>query len=337
MSYISSASPAIAAYDTSDIPVLYAAQFASAMPSEPIAGDALISVNKLIEESATQTNLAVAQSQSFSLTQLPEISRIAQTIEPVGRAPSLQTEPSSPQEKPFQPQKVPLQPLKRTEQESRSSPSITILTPSAYGKSWGDASIGLGLQSQTRFSDKADGVLGVGIGLGNAQQSVGLDVGLTIVDLGNLQDGTFSFKLHRRLPDDFAVAVGVKNLIKFGQPDSGTSAYGVATKMFRLQDSINKPFSRLYLSGGIGSGQFRSESDIKNNIDSVGVFGSLAVRVAEPVTAITEWTGQDLTLGLSFRPFRKIPLVITPAVTDVTGNAGDGSRFILGIGYGTSF
>ncbi|MBO1349159.1 MAG: hypothetical protein EBE86_018005 [Hormoscilla sp. GUM202] len=53
--------------------------------------------------------------------------------------------------------------------------------------------------------------------------------------------------------------------------------------------------------------------------------------------AIAEWTGQDLTVGISVVPFQNLPLVITPAVTDITGNAGDGSRFILGIGYGFSF
>jgi hypothetical protein len=61
------------------------------------------------------------------------------------------------------------------------------------------------------------------------------------------------------------------------------------------------------------------------------------LRVAEPVNLIAEWTGQDLNLGVSIVPFREIPLVITPALADVTNNAGDGARFVLGIGYGFSF
>ncbi|WNN91672.1 hypothetical protein [Gloeocapsopsis dulcis] len=35
--------------------------------------------------------------------------------------------------------------------------------------------------------------------------------------------------------------------------------------------------------------------------------------------------------------FSTTPLVITPAIADVTGNAGDGTRFILGVGYAISF
>jgi hypothetical protein len=265
----------------------------------------------------------------------------AQSLVQGGSKPSLETEPSQPNEQPFQPQSVPLEPLQRSDRQARSAPGISILTPSAYGQSWGSASIGLGFQSRTRFTDTADGVLGVGFGLGDAQKAVGLDVGLTLVDLEPIenivQSGAVSFKLHRRLPDDFAVAVGVKNLIRFGRTDSATGYYGVITKRFRLQEDVNQPFSQLFVSAGVGSGQFRSELDINRQSDSVGVFGSVALRVAEPVSAIAEWSGQDLSVGLSLVPFRDLPLVITPAFTDITGTAGDGSRFILGIGWSISF
>jgi len=258
---------------------------------------------------------------------------LGQNIPEVGKN-NLQTEPTTPEQKPFKPQKLPLifqNPL------SSAAPSITMLTPSAYGKSWGRASVGLGLQSRSRYSNKADGVTGFGFGLGDAKESVALDVNIGVVDLSNFQDGNISFKLHTQLKNDIAVAVGVKNFITFGSTDGGTSAYGVITKMFRIQDKENKPFSRVYLSTGIGNGQFRSELDIRDKIDSLGVFGSVAVKVVNPVNAIIEWSGQDLGLGLSVAPFKKIPLVITPGITDVTGKAGDGSRFVLGIGYSFSF
>ena len=67
------------------------------------------------------------------------------------------------------------------------------------------------------------------------------------------------------------------------------------------------------------------------------MFGSVALRVAQPISLIADWTGQDLTIGTSIAPFRNIPFVITPAVSDITGNAGDGARFILGFGFGYSF
>jgi hypothetical protein len=67
------------------------------------------------------------------------------------------------------------------------------------------------------------------------------------------------------------------------------------------------------------------------------VFGSAALRVAQPVNLIVEWTGQDMNVGASISPIPGVPLVITPAAADITGTAGDGTRFILGVGYGIRF
>lgn len=243
-------------------------------------------------------------------------------------------------QQPFQPQRLPFRP-QTSEQKKRpyaASPGITIMTPSGYGAGWGSAGVGLGLQERTRFTDRADGVAGFGMGFGNPRKTIGVTLGITVTDLwGNaFQDGSVSVKLHRQLPNDFSVAAGVQGALTWGETDGGTSVYGVVSKRFILRQEASKPLSQVYLSLGVGGGQYRSESHIDNDVDSVGVFGSVALRVAEPVTAIAEWTGQDLTLGLSVAPFRNIPLVISPAITDVTGSAGDGTRVILGIGYGFS-
>lgn len=213
------------------------------------------------------------------------------------------------------------------------------MTPSGYGASWGSTGIGLGLQERTRFTNDSDGVLGVGIGLGNARKSLGLAVGVTVTDLwGNsFADGTVSLKLHRQLPHNFGVAAGWQGALRWGETDGGSSVYGAISKRFVLRQSASEPLSQLSLSFGVGTGQYRSENNIENDRDSLGVFGSVAVRVAEPASAIVEWTGQDLTVGMSVAPFRNLPLVVSPAITDITGSAGDGARFIFGIGYGFSF
>ncbi|MBD2041052.1 hypothetical protein [Microcoleus sp. FACHB-672] len=225
-----------------------------------------------------------------------------------------------------------------TVQESQADPSISVAMPFASGLNFGSIGIGAGWQSRTRYTNLADGGLGIGIGLGNSQKFVGFDVVASILDVSDFaRRGSLSFKIHRALSEDLSVAFGVQNAIIWGFTDAGTSVYGVATKTFNLQESVEEPFSLLVISAGIGSGQFRSESDIYSEIESVGVFGSAALRVVEPVNAIAEWTGQDLTLGLSYAPFRNIPIVLTGAVTDITGNAGDGSRFLLRVGYSFSF
>jgi hypothetical protein len=263
---------------------------------------------------------------------------IVQAPDAAGSAPSLQTQPSTPDQKPFQPQNLPFP------QGYPTAPSLTVVTPSAYGKSQGSAAVGFGLQAPSdRSSNDVDGGVGVSIGLGDSRQAVGLDVGVSVSVTTEqfAERGSLSAKLHRQLSDDFAIAVGVRSVINLNSDSRNSdeqevSVYGVVTKQIRLRPNQTDPFSRLYLSAGVGGGQFREQSARENGANSVGVFGSVAVRIAQPLNAIAEWTGQDVILGLSWTPIPRVPLVITPAV-DTTGNVAGENRFLLGIGYGFSF
>ncbi|MGR3275711.1 hypothetical protein ACSYAD_11400 [Acaryochloris marina NIES-2412] len=268
----------------------------------------------------------------LTLDQIAQIPEGPNPEDAAGRRPSIRTQPSSPDEVPLDLREELLTP------KVIYSPSTTILTPSAYGKSWRQASVGIGFQHRTRFTNSSDGAIGVGFGLGDARKYVGLDVGLTLTDLDNFERGIISFKLHRRLPDLFAVAVGVNDAISWGPGDiDGPSPYGVVSKTFILKENTKDLFSRMYVSAGLGTGRYRTENNVFTDDDTPGIFGSVALRIADPVNAIAEWSGQDLSLGFSLRPFREIPLIITPAITDVTGTAGDGVRFIFGIGYAITF
>ncbi len=224
-----------------------------------------------------------------------------------------------------------------------SSPGTSFDVPTAFGASLGDVGIGVGFQSRTRFTQTTDGGGGVVFGLGDPYNAVGFDVGIGLNDLGINGNGSFGsrgsffFKLHRVLPEDFRIAVAVENALIWGGSDTDTSVYGVVSKTFRLKESRFEPFSRLYLNVGVGSGRFRTEDQVFNDTGSVGVFGSVAVRVIDQMNVFTEWTGQDLDVGLSIAPFPDIPIVITPAAIDITGSAGDGVRFGLGISYGFRF
>jgi hypothetical protein len=229
-----------------------------------------------------------------------------------------------------------------------SRPGSSISTFTAFGADWRDVYAAAVYQRRTRFPSrrrdvlKADGAVAFGIGLGDARRLVGLEITAALYDLlpeegDRYREYSVSFKLHRRLSDDLALAAGVENLLADGENDGGTSAYGVVTKVFRLRDTPNRPFSRLTTSLGVGNGRFRSEDRIYREEDGANVFGSVGLLVARPLAVVGDWTGQDLNLGLSIAPLRHVPLIITPALADVTGRAGDGTRFILGVGLGYSF
>jgi hypothetical protein len=220
------------------------------------------------------------------------------------------------------------------------SPAITVSNPSGFGADRNTAFLNFSYQARTRFGNTADGTAGIGFGIGDARRNVGLQLSYSVASFGTTRDfgtGGFNAKLHRNLGNGLSVALGWEGFVTTGEVvDFKDSVYGAVTQVIRTRPNLNDPFSRIALTAGLGNGRFRSESDIANNVGSVNVFGSVAVRVARPVSAIVEWTGQDLALGLSIAPFRNVPLVITPALRDITG-AGDGTRFVLGAGIAVRF
>lgn len=221
-----------------------------------------------------------------------------------------------------------------------ASPALSINNPTGFGADNYTAFVSSTFQSRTRYTNVSDGGIGVGIGLGDARRAVGVELSYTAASFGGSRDfgsGGFNVKVHRQLPNDWAIAAGWNGAVNLGgDNDFENSFYGVASKVIRTRENIDDLFSRVAVSAGVGTGQFRSEDRVADGDGGVGVFGSVAVRVARPVSVIAEWTGQDLGVGVSIAPFKNVPIVITPAVRDIVG-AGDGPRFVLGVGAAYKF
>ncbi|MGD1922504.1 MAG: hypothetical protein ACFCAD_28585 [Pleurocapsa sp.] len=222
---------------------------------------------------------------------------------------------------------------------SRGVPSLTIANPYGFGSDRGFYS-GLSYQFSNRNEgeDSDDATAGFGMGFGNAQKLVGAELSYTMASFGQTNrsfgSGAFNFKLHRHIGNGWGIAAGWNNFLSVGDgTDSDDSLYLSTTKILKLRDKVSSPFSRMAVTAGIGNGQFRTEDDINNDNNSFNPFGSVAFRVARPVSFVTEWTGQDLAMGLSASPFRTLPLTLNFGARDIAG-AGDGVRFIFGIGTG---
>ena len=223
------------------------------------------------------------------------------------------------------------------EEDFGASPALSIYIPVGFGADNNTVFLTGSYQASVREDDGSVGAGGIGIGLGDAKDGVGFELSYALETTDDeFGEGGFNAKLHRRFSDDFAGALGWNGFVNIGRNDFEQSKYGVLTKIFRTQDSINDAFSRVAVTVGVGDGQFRSNGAVDAGDNNINVFGNVAVRIARPVSFIAEWTGQDLGLGLSIAPFRNFPLVITPAVRDVAG-AGDGARFVLGTGVAFRF
>ncbi|MCT7984672.1 hypothetical protein NG796_15345 [Laspinema sp. A4] len=228
-------------------------------------------------------------------------------------------------------------------------PGITLSNPSGFGGAWGNLGIGAQFNNRNRYTSE-DGSISLSMGLGDPVEAIGFDVILALTGLSNesgqsdnLGAGSISFQASRVLPNNFSVSVGVINLVDWidAASDTGRSFYSAVSKVLIFDENLEKPFSLGVVTLGVGNGVFRTEPNVDPTDEFGGtqlnIFGSFATSMGSQAHAIAEWTGQDLTMGLSVVPFKRIPLVASFGLNDLTGNAGDGVRLNLSIVYGISF
>lgn len=230
----------------------------------------------------------------------------------------------------------------------RVSPGLGFATPSGYGPAWGDFFVSVSYQQRTRFTTRADGAVGVGMGLGDPVQSIGGELvysSFGTVNRGFFSNGTVSARAHRIIRG-YGVSAGLENVVDVGRqtsagPDGGRSFFVAVSNLKRLggADSITtaEPTDgqELIWTLGVGDGRFRREADVAASKATFNPFGSVGYRFAQRFAAIVDYTGQDVTVALSAAPFRCVPLVITPGFADITRSAGDGARFVLAVGFST--
>ena len=229
----------------------------------------------------------------------------------------------------------------------RGAPGTSTGSPSAFGASWNDAFVGMGFQAPVRYSPggDVDGSASAGFGLGNGNEIVGVELAFNFLStvrsgIGNRMG--IAAKIHKVLQNNWGVAVGVNGVMLQPNKDDKNSVFGVVTKVFQLQNGYAKSFTG---SIGVGNGGFQTAGPLNSGKNGLGVFASAALRVNEMASVIVDWPGQDLNVGVSFVPFHSLPLVISPAIVDITGssNAGvsttggfakkTGPRFTLGVGF----
>ena len=231
----------------------------------------------------------------------------------------------------------------------RGAPGTSSGSPIAFGANWNDAFIGAGLQAPVRYSatGDADGSLSMGFGLGNGSDIAGLEVSINA--LSTVRSGVgnrmgLGFKAHKILANNWGVALGVQGVQLNRNGDDRNSIYGVITKAINLEGTSFSQFRGFTWSGGIGTESFQTAGNLNTGKHGVGIFTSAALRVNDASSVILDWSGQDLNLGVSFVPFKSLPLVLSPAIADLTGASNSslvtssgakktGPRFTLGVGF----
>jgi S-layer homology domain len=228
-----------------------------------------------------------------------------------------------------------------------NAPVGGVTTPNAFGANWGDFFIGAGTQDRIpaigRGVEGQDSTsLGVGFGLGDARNAVGLEASYSTAGSFNsrlFNRGNFNFKLHKIVADNLSVAVGWENAFSHGYTaanDPGSTVYGVVTGVLPLGETSN-----ITASVGAGNGRFRHSADIETDRQSTNIFGSLGFRVSENFALVGDYNGRNLNVGLpiTLKLSDGVGVQVTPALLDIGGNnfSGPSSRFAVSGGLGIKF
>ena len=218
-----------------------------------------------------------------------------------------------------------------------NSGAKSIMTPSAWGAAYGSVYLGAGAAERTPYLDSADGIVGLGYGMGDPILTAGLQLGTTMSDLSQFDNISFSFKLHRYLTRGTTVAVGAESLLSNNEfaDDAGSTFYFVVSHVLQSLSSSRPGIGRVHLSAGVGSGRFAKKSgrDFSEGKGRNGTiaFGNVAIEVARDLNVILEWSGTNLITGMSTTmSVWGMPVAFSIGLADLTGYSGDGARVVAG-------
>lgn len=215
------------------------------------------------------------------------------------------------------------------------SPGVALGSPVAFGMGWGQAAVGVGGQTLPKSAqDDYDGSMSVAMGLGDADNLVGLEVAANIISLRNdfAEDGSFTFKLHKKLDASTAVAIGTEGQLGWGAARRfEESYYGAVTKV--VAGPADMP---LVVNLGAGNHRFRSTNSTIDS-DKIGVFGGFALVPTDQLSFIVDYTGVDLNAGVSVVPVRSLPITVTLGAVAINESQNRSAEFTGAVGYAIRF
>ena len=168
----------------------------------------------------------------------------------------------------------------------------------------------------------------------------------------------------KAIGSDTSIRMGVENLIRWDsrlEYADNRSAYMVLSQRIRIFDDKSKWIRNLYLTAGAGNGEFQplgqqiqnqiaaqkaagcstfgykpltpcSSETRFNAVKRAGDYqqptfiGAIGLELLPGINLISEWTGRNLSAGISFRPIAGIGLVITPMVENLVSTCDYGCQ-----------
>lgn len=179
--------------------------------------------------------------------------------------------------------------------------------------------------------DSNDGSAVVGLGFGNAIESVGVQLNVNITSLTDDfgDSGSLSLKFGRRLvagPNPVYGSVIFGELANWGDADGQPETIDVAiTRFSQLSLGSGDRVYPVMMTLGAGS-------HLRNFDTDPGIFAGFGIGLSETTAASVAWTGESVTLGAGFKFRGAEDLRVSVSVDDLFNDV-DNRRFILSLGY----
>ncbi|WP_372893783.1 hypothetical protein [Rhodosalinus sp.] len=183
-----------------------------------------------------------------------------------------------------------------SEDDGRDKLLTLVGIPSATVAPHGSAYLSLsGADRRSATNDDPDGAMSLGIGLGNAEESLGVQLSATVTSMTESfgDSGYFAVKASRRLhasPRALTyLGLSVDRIAEWGDVDEDVRADLTLSTFTRVGDD-----NPLMVSLGVGTNRRDDETE-------AGLFGGVGIGLTPNFGASLAWTGETVTLGSSFR------------------------------------
>jgi len=215
-------------------------------------------------------------------------------------------------------------PVKSIGARGFGSPSVSILSPNAFGD--GNAVFGsIGYVNHfTNAPNSSDGFMGVGGSFGNAKKYVDVTLGIDNDNIGwraqpFASNGGFSVRVNHYFAKETAVAAGAGNVGGWGVfSNASKNYYFSATQGFMLGLPIT-------VNAGFGTGAFYSFGDSTTDRDNqIGPFGGIGISVYKNLSLIADYASREYNVGgnYNFIFLKKLPMFFSLAATNVNNLDG---------------
>ena len=223
--------------------------------------------------------------------------------------------------------------------ELAALPGSSLGAPSGLVSGWGSSFVALGGLANTSSSDRTDGSLAFGMGLGDPIKSIGsvisLSIGSVSPDGGAGERGALGVSVGKFfVGQQIGVSVGGINVAGWNDISEKPkhSVYVAVTKIIPIEDHP------VIINAGVGTNAFADVQEADPESEA-GVFASVGVYLTPHISLIADYTSSILTLGTSILPVSDFPLIITMGAFDVTSRVpGDeGTTLVGSVAYSYMF